>query len=864
MARQTLSSRLYRWFLRLFPSEFRGDFGDDMSRVFADERADASERGHLAVAGLWLRTLRGFASIAPREHLHVLMRDAGYAARLMWKHRLTTAAIILTLALGVGASTAMFTVVKTVILELPFRDPDRLVVVHRQTSRSYTAGIALSQFGLWKNQTGAFESIAASWGWSPVLTGAGEIRRLGLECVSPNMFVTLGASPAVGRTFTEAEGIGGDPSLIVISHAMWTRTFGRDPDAIGRSIALDGAPSTIIGVMPDAFDGTRAVRQRDGWITLADCVRRSRREGRQIPFVNLYARLAPGASAKTAEAQLESTLEAPRTPDDRPGVRLVPLTEQILGEVRDPLLALQGAAAFVLLIGCANIASLLLGRAEGRRRELAVRVALGCTRSRLIRQLLTESAITALCGGAAGLLVAYWSLQGLVSLIPGSVPRVERIAIDRGVLLACLAMSLTTGLLFGLLPAWTASRVSPGFTLKDTMPGTGPARRKTRGVLIVAEIALSLAVLAGAGLLVRTFLHLRPVDPGFDPAGKLAMTINLPRSRYVDGQAWAAFFNAVRPRLLGIPGVRAVEMATYLPMSGFVSQGEIELDPGTPTRTVDMPAVTSNYLAEMRIGIVRGRTLSEQDRMGATDVAIVNDTMARRFWPGQDPLGQQVRVRTLDGWSTRTIVGIARDTRNMGSRLTSNAEMFVPFAQSPASIQRFVLMTAQPAEVIGPLVKAQVAAVDPALPVGDVQRVDDITTIRAVATWRFASLLMGAFAIMALVLAAIGLFALVVYWVTERTSEIGVRIALGAGRDRVLRMFLARGARLVACGLVCGLALAALTTRFLAEWLVHITPLDRASFAGAAAIMAVVCLLATWLAARRATQIDPLAALRGE
>jgi putative ABC transport system permease protein len=342
------------------------------------------------------------------------------------------------------------------------------------------------------------------------------------------------------------------------------------------------------------------------------------------------------------------------------------------------------------------------------------------------------------------------------------------------------------------------------------------------------------------------------------------MTINLPRSRYVDGQAWAAFFNAVRPRLLGIPGVRAVEMATYLPMSGFVSQGEIELDPGTPTRTVDMPAVTSNYLAEMRIGIVRGRTLSEQDRMGATDVAIVNDTMARRFWPGQDPLGQQVRVRTLDGWSTRTIVGIARDTRNMGSRLTSNAEMFVPFAQSPASIQRFVLMTAQPAEVIGPLVKAQVAAVDPALPVGDVQRVDDITTIRAVATWRFASLLMGAFAIMALVLAAIGLFALVVYWVTERTSEIGVRIALGAGRDRVLRMFLARGARLVACGLVCGLALAALTTRFLAEWLVHITPLDRASFAGAAAIMAVVCLLATWLAARRATQIDPLAALRGE
>jgi len=861
------ASRLYRWFLRLFPAEFRGDFGDEMAHVFDEERTEAASRGRVALVRLWLRTLAGIAEVASREHVHTLRRDAGYALRMMWNERLTTAAIVITLAIGVGASTAMFAVVHSVMFELPFRDPDRLVAVLRQLPRGLSAGIAPSQFEVWRDQRGAFESIAAMWGASPVLTGSGETRRLTLECISPNMFSVLGVAPVGGRGLVDDDDVDGAPSSIVISHALWTRAFERDPAAIGRTLVLDGVPSTVIGIMPSTFDGVRAMEQKDGWITISDCVQRARREGRTIPFVNLTARLKPGVAASAAEAQLDAAAE-PGQPDAPPTrVRLSPLTEQIFGDVREPLFALQGAAVCVLLIGCANIASLLLGRADARRRELAMRFALGCTRARMIRQLLTESVVLALLGGAVGLIVAYWSLEWLRSLIPGSVPRVDRIEIDRTVLAACLAISTGTGMLFGLLPAWYASHISPGSTLKESTLTSSPRRRRAGAVLIVAEVALSVAVLAGAGLMLRTFLFLRPVDPGFDPRGKLTVTVSLPRSRYSTPASWTRFFTTFNARLADLPGVRAIAVTSYLPLSGFISTAELDTSQeqqSSTTLNVGAPAISANYFSEMGIRLLRGRALTDEDRAASPDVAVVNEALVRRLWPGTDPVGRQIRIKILDRWSTKTIVGLVRDTRSVGPRLTGDAEIFVPFAQNPTSIQRYVISTSERVERIGPLVTSLVKSLDPSLPAGEIQPVTLVTTTRAVARWRFAALLMGAFALMALVLAAVGLFAVVGRSVTERTPEIGVRMALGATRVDVLRVFVGRSMILVAIGLAIGVALGASTTRLLSGWLVGVALLDRVTFMSSAALMCLVCVTASFAAARRATRIDPLAALRGE
>jgi putative ABC transport system permease protein len=866
MAGRSFSHRLYHWFLRLFPSEFRGDFGDDMSQVFRDEHRDASRRGRGAMAGLWLRTIRGLAALASREHLHVLLRDARYGVRLMWKNRLTTAAAIVTIALGVGANTAMFTVVKAVLLELPFRDPDQLVVVLRQSERNQSLGINRSQFDVWKRQNGPFEAIGALWGASPVLTGTGETRRLSVECVSAGMFATLGVAPSAGRTFTDAEDVEGAPSVIVISHDFWMQRLGGDPRAVGRVLTLDDVPATILGIMPRAFDGPRAGSVRAGWLPLADCVWRNRNEGRLTNTVNVYARLKPGVSGPVAEAQLEAALERPGAVSGPGRVRLSPIANQILGEVRQPLLALLGAAAFVLLIACAKVASLLLGRADARRRELAMRFALGCTRARMVRQLLTESVLFAMCGGTAGLLIAYWSLQWMLALMPGWVPRLTHIEIDGRALVACLVLSMGTGLLFGLLPAWHASQVSPGSTLKESAVMAGPRRRRARAVLIVVEIALSVALLAGGGLLVKTFMYLRPVDPGFDPRGKVAVTINLPRPRYGDERSWRTFLEAFRRRLAEQPDVRAVTAASYLPLSGFISLADVQIEgsQASTTVTVDAPVVTPDFFAVMGIRIVRGRAFTIDDRAGASEVALVNETLARRLWPGEDPLGRQIVVKAQPAtrFSTRTIVGVVQDVRRMGIRLGAGSELYVPFDQNPAPIMRVVVSTPRSADEIGPLLKSQVASIDPRLPVGDVESVSRITTERSVATWRFAASLMGAFAIVALLLASVGLFAVVGCWVTERTSEIGVRMALGASRGVVLRMFVGRAAFLLALGLVVGLTLAGFTTRFLATWLVNTSPLDRTSFAAAAAIMCAVCLVAAYLAARRAAAVDPLVALR--
>jgi putative ABC transport system permease protein len=797
-----------------------------------------------------------------REHAALLVRDATYGLRLMRKYPLATAAAILTIALGVGANTAMFTVVNAVLLQLPFEDPSRLVSVLRQDARGRSASIPLTQFRIWNERVDAVESLAGYTMSSPVLTGTGAPDRLRLECFSANMFSMLGASPAIGRAFVTQDDSPGAPPVVVVSHSFWTGRLGGDPDSIGRVLTLDGMPVTVIGVMSKEFDGPRALRRLDGWIPLTPCLESIRAQGRPATTINVYGRLKRGVSPRVAEEQLDAAADQPTLARDGFRVHLSPLTEQIYGDVKKPLLALLGAAGFVLLIACANVASLLLGRVDARRRELAVRAALGCSRARIVRQLLTESVVFALCGGAAGLLIANWSLGVLVSVMPGGIRRIDHIALDGYVLAACLALSTATALLFGLLPALYASRLDPGAALKESALLTTPSRRRVRGALIVSEVALSVALLAGAGLMMKTFLHLRPANPGFEPEGRLVATIVLPRPQYADGPAWTAFIENLRQRLRRRSGVQAVVATSYVPLSGFVSTAEIQHVGGDgSSMTVYAPRVTPDYLSEMGIPVLRGRTFTTFDGPG-TGVAIVNETMASRMWPGQDPLGRQLVFKSdLGRVSTKTIVGVSRDVRDAGHRLTARSEIYVPFSDDPVPVVRIVVRTPFSAEQMAPVIREEAAAIDPRLPLGDVEPVTAMVA-RSVATWRFAASLLATFAGIAATLAAVGLFAVVGGWVTERTPEIGVRMALGAGRGRVLRFFLARGAILTLVGVACGLALAALTTRFLAAWLVDASPLDRPTFAVAAATMAAVGLLSTYFAARRATSIDPVSALR--
>ncbi len=859
--RKPLAERLYHLLLRLFPSEFRGDFGDEMSSVFRDERAEAATSGRSGLTRLWWRTLGGFARIAPREHAHVLIRDAGYGLRLMRRNPLTTGAAVLAIALGVGANTAMFTVVNAVLLQLPFEDPDRLVSVRRLQARGNYAPISMQQFRAWSAGVDAFDSLAGYSMASPVWTGDGAPDRVRLECFSAAMFPTLGVAPAMGRTFTEDEDTPAGAQVVVVSHAFWTNRLGADRGSIGRALILDGAPVTVIGVMPRQFDGPRALRRIDGWIPLTSCL-----TGERMARSLIGQRLRSTEAGRRCQCRRERRWTPCSTRRDPPAarshVRLESLTEEITGEVRQPLLALSGAAGFVLLIACANVASLLLGRADARRRELSLRAALGCSRARMIRQLLTESVLFALCGGVAGLLMANWSLGALLSVMPGYIRRIDHIALDGRVLVMCVALSTATGFVFGLLPAVYASRVDLGATLKESALAATPSRRRMRGALIVAEVALSMALLIGASLLVKTFLHLRPVDPGFDPEGKVATTISLPASRYADGPTRTAFVEHLQQRLLQRPGVQAVAATSYLPLSGFISTADVQREDGDRSAPTELyaPHVTPEYFSVMGMTILRGRAFTPADGPGS-GVAIVNETLAQRMWPGQDPLGRRITFKGQGTASTKTIVGISRNVRDSGRRLSAAAEVYVPFADEPVPILRVVVRTAERQEQISRTIREEVAAIDPILPIGDVESVAAITA-RSVATWRFAASLMSAFAVIALALAAVGLFAVVNCWVTERTPEIGVRMALGAGRGRVLRLFLARGAALAALGLICGVSLAALTTRFLSGWLVDTSPLDWASFLAAAAAMAIVCMLATLLAARRAAGVDPLTALR--
>jgi putative ABC transport system permease protein len=804
-----------------------------------------------------------------RRYAAAFVNDVRFGLRMMSRTPAFTAVALLMIALGTGANAAMFSVIDAVMLRTPFKDPDRIAIVRIVApDKGPTMAVTLPQFRSLAESAPALEAIAAlGSGRRPVLAGLGDTRSLSVECVTAGMFRVLGVNPIAGRTFTADEDRPGGPSSMVLSYDFWQRELGGSRDVVGRAVTLNGVPTTIVGIMPRRFLGPLSRNGSDAWLPLGPGLGQPSPVGCAAPaFVNVFARSAPGLTFEAAAAQSTASSGLERIPgrDGKTGSRLslLSLEEQTFYELRTPLLTLLGAVGLVLLIACANVANLQLERIFGRRQELAVRLALGATGGRIVRQTLTENLLLYVMGVIGGFLLASWTLHLIVALMPGNIPHLAEIEINRRILAATFAVACVAGMAVGLVPALQAR--SPGL-VEDLKTSSRTATRGgqwTRQALVAGQIALSLTLLVGAALMVRTFLTLSPSSAGFTFANKLTAFIRAQEGTREDLAPPMLVANVLE-RLRAIPGVQGVSGSTYLPMSGNVGLAAVRTE-GADVQVLS-GIVTPNYFSEMEIPIVRGRAFEDRDGPGATPVVIVNEAMVRRFWPAGEPLGSTITVTTIDRRSeTRQVIGILRDTRSNGGDTRARPELYTPYAQTPYPSLNIIIRTANPSDPrLQDGVRAAVAAVDRNQVVDRFATLENTLDAR-VAYWRFGAWLLGSFAAMALLLAAVGLAASIAWWVAQRTREIGVRMALGANAGQVIRLFLRQGLVIGVSGIALGLAGAAASTRRLESWLYGVKPLDAPTFGWSAAGMLAIAALASYLPARRAARIDPLTTLRAE
>jgi putative ABC transport system permease protein len=863
------NDRLYRWLLRLFPSEFRGDFGADMRADFRDELADARGRGLGVVARLWWRTVPGMMLTAAHAWVDDLVHDTRFALRTMQRSPGFTAAAIVMLALGTGANAAMFSVIDAVLLRSPFVESDRIVELYETSARNghSTLGIPPSHLDRIAALP-AFSSTAAFWGGNAVMRDAGEPIRQSFECITASMFDVLGTRPLVGRAFTQDDDRPGADAVALVSHGMWQRTFGGDQAIVGRRIRLDDTVVTIIGVMPPRFLGPLTRNSTEMWMPLGPTLHGAKAAGcTGIRTLNVFARLRPGLTIADARQQLAAS-RAIADLTDTSGITgatldLVGLDDNRFSDFRDLFVALIGAVACVLLIACVNVANLQLERAASRRHETALRLALGATRSRIVRQTLTENLLLGLAGAAAGLLAAYWLLPIIASLLPVYVPHVDDITLRPDVLGVAIGVALAASLAVGVFPSWQATSRAAMADVRAGAGGIAAGGHWPRRVMVVTETALAMTLLVGAGLMIQTFATLRPSHPGFDMSHKVAARIRLdgPRTANVSNRH---FFDALQARLRTMPGVARVSGTDYLPMSSSLSEQDVVVD--DVTRNAWMSRMTDDYLRDVAIQILRGRSFTNGDVAGAEDVAIVNEQAARTFWADGQAVGRTLTVVSIDGKTKtpRVVVGIARNTRSLGGDTRIRPEVYVPYAQDPMP-SLYLIVTPAGAPGID-LTRAIRRAVSLERPGQVVDRITDLDTMleESVAGARFGAWLFGVFGGIAIVLAALGLTATVAWWVTQRTREIGVRLALGASTHQVTRLVLRQGATLAIVGVAIGLGLAALTTKLLADWLYGVKPLDRWTFAIGGLTMIAIALLASYLPARRAARVDPIVTLKAD
>ena len=807
-------------------------------------------------------------------------QDLRFALRTLARRPLVSGVALATLAVAIGANTAIFSVVRAVLLRpLPFREPSRLVWLWETSPQRGIPRNSTSPpgYAAYRDESGVFEELGGSRDWLVNLTGAAQPESLIGYQFSGNFFRTLGVPALLGRTFAEEDTRPGHERVAVLHHELWQRQFGADPGVVGRSIVLDGNPYTVIGVMPPAFQHPPRVQV---WVPLA--LDAETATNPRLRFVRMVGRLKPGVSreqAQTAVAAVARRL-AERYPETHGGfsARVDPIESRYTGDVRPALLVLLGAVGFVLLIACANVSHLLMARAADRRREIAIRASLGAGRLRLLRQLLTESVVLALLGGALGLLLAYWGVDALLGLFPRTIanvaiPRLDQIRIDAPVLVFSLALSVLTGLFFGLLPALQGARAALAPTLREGGRGSSEGRkgRRFRSALVVGEFALALVLTVGATLMIRSFLRLQERELGFDPQGVTTARLLLPEYKYEDPAKRRAFFTAVLERVRALPGVEGAGSTTFIPLSGWSSGRPVEVEgrPVAPAArtTAEVRAVDTEYFEVMRIPLRRGRGFTADDREGAAAVAIVNETFARRVFPGEEAIGRRVAVPLrLTGNAAalewRQIVGVVGDVRHRGLAEDAPAELYLPYLQEPLSMMGLVIRT-RPGLSLGEGLSKAVWSVDPDEPVLAVlpleQLASDSVTLR-----RMSTLLLGVFAGVALFLAALGIYAVMAHSVAQRTHEIGVRMAVGASRRDVRALVMREGAGLAAVGAGLGVLAAMGLTRLLRSLLFGVSPTDPLSFALVIAFLGACGLLGCWLPARRATRVDPVVALRYE
>ncbi len=791
-----------------------------------------------------------------RHGLRSLLRSPGF-----------TAVAVLTLALGIAATTSIFSIVETSLLHpLPFADPGRLVYLRESKMPQLPEfSVAPANFVTWEAETHSFEAMGALASRPFNLTGGGEPERVIGDRTTANLFGMLGLRPVIGRDFEPADDVVGAPPVVLLSYALWQRRFGGDPSVLGRALTLNGTDYTVVGVMPAAAEVLRATTAL--WVPMA-FTDRERHELYGSHYMRAIGRLKPGVTLAQARADLDVVarrLEADNPRDDT-GWRVLafPYEQYAVRDVRAGLLILIGAVGLVLLVACANVANLQLARGLGRHKELAIRAALGAGRGELVTQLLSESLITALAGGAVGLLVAGWMLRALLALSPAQLPRAADVGIDLPALAFVLGASMLALLIFGLVPALQVSRVDLRDALNTGGRGDRPGlRRRTRRALIVGEIAMATMLLVVSGLAARSFVRVQDVDPGFAASGAIAAGLSLPDNRYPDQAAYRRFFTQLVDRVRALPGVTAAGVTESLPFFSDNVEG-VTIGGRPPVAPADQPSanyysVTPGYFTAMGIRLVRGRLFTEQDGPDAPRVCVINERFAKELFPGQDPLGQRLEVSSSKGW--REIVGIAADTKQYDLTTDTTKQVYDPFAQHPMQGMTLVVRAASdPAAVAGPIRDA-VRSLDPDLPVGTMQTLSDLVA-ESVAPQRFSMLLLGAFALSALFLAAIGLYSVISYSVSQRTNEVGIRVAHGAQRGDIVWLVLREGLGLTLLGVVIGLAGFLAAGRLMSGFLFGVAATDPATLAAAPLVLLAIAALACLVPAWRAARLDPIVTLR--
>ncbi|MGH7665533.1 MAG: ABC transporter permease [Gemmatimonadaceae bacterium] len=810
-----------------------------------------------------------------------IVGDIRHASRRLLRNPGFSAVILVTLALGIGANTAIFSVVNGVLLRpLPYREPAQLATVyHYYPSLELEAGFAVPSFRDLSEQGKVFEAVAVQTGWGVNVTGVGEPQRLAGQRVSGDFFRVYGVPAALGRTLLPSDGVAGNDNVVVLSDGLWRGMFGSRPDVIGTSVRLNGESYQIIGVMPpghrDFFSRTAEL-----WSPLVFTPEQYGDDRRTNEFLTLSARLGPGVTMEQAEGAMTAFGERLKqdNPDSYPAnwtLRLKSLTDQSTEDIRPALLVLLGAVGFVLLIACANVANLLLARAATRGKEIAIRSALGANRSTLIRQLLTESLMLSLGGGILGLVLAYLGIRALIALNPANLPRVDEIGIDVTVLVFTFAVAVVTGLIFGLVPAMRTSRADLQGTLKEggrSLAESGGQR--VRRVLVVAEVALALTLLIGAGLLIRSFVRLQGVDPGFDPQNLVTMNLSLPQSKYASDTARIAFFETLFPRLEALPGVRGVAATSVIPFGGGWSTGAFAIEgftpaDGEPNPWGDIRVVNPDFHAVMKIPLVRGRAFTDADRAGTPDVAIVDEEMVRRYWPDEDPIGKRLTFGDPDGdagpdsleWIN--VIGVVGHTAHEGLDADPRIQLYLPYRQQGPGFLTLAIRTARDPLALVSAMRRTIREVDPEQPVAQIRTMESMLD-DSVGQRRLSMLLLGLFAGIAMLLASVGIYGVMSFDVTRRSQELGVRMALGADRRRVLSLVMRDGLRLTILGVVIGLLGALALTQLIRSQLYGVGTTDAATYILVALLLTAVAVAATLLPALRATQLDPVVALRAE